>query len=574
MSHRRGRSRATRPDGVVLPPAWTPTSPSRLRLLPLASFLLVLGLLAGMLFARAAVAVDEWSCGDSDHDGVCDDWDNCPKVANPDQADTDVDEDGDEDGHGDACDACPGSGSVDSDGDGVCDERDTCNFLPAPQTDTDGDFIGDACDVCPAMPRDGRDTASDRDSDSRPDVCDACPDDPTDACATLLGCTPAGALVRVAPGAEGVSLVGLLGMQCNALARDEGSDTIFMLTWSDKTGYALHVLDPATATSSLVAPLAPDDPEATLLEGMGFAPDGRLMTISRHGQRLLAIDPATAAVTEIGPTGFDDEVDRGIARAGNSLLIADAVQLAELDPATGRARHSVPLSFPVHCRGVDDRDVHALLAAPNGVLVGLMTCNHRQFSYLALFDREIGTVRFAGNNLPKLSGLVLLPGAAIEDCENCVDDDGDGLVDLEDPACCTNATGLPILARRAEARSTQAGLAFDLRATLDTTLLEIPPPPFWSAALQLGDRAGGERWCARVGHQQFGNLDDRTWRRRSGDELRLLKLVRAPGDEQATVVARGRRIGLQPSSALEMRVGLQQGAATLPACYAGPAALR
>lgn len=39
-------------------------------------------------------------CPDADNDGLCDDADNCPQAANPDQAD------GDEDGLGDACDLC------------------------------------------------------------------------------------------------------------------------------------------------------------------------------------------------------------------------------------------------------------------------------------------------------------------------------------------------------------------------------------------------------------------------------------------------------------------------------------
>lgn len=62
---------------------------------------------------------------DSDGDGVGDDRDNCPQVANPDQHD----EDGD--ARGDLCDGCPAT--------------------PDPlQANADGDDLGDACD-----PRDG-----------------------------------------------------------------------------------------------------------------------------------------------------------------------------------------------------------------------------------------------------------------------------------------------------------------------------------------------------------------------------------------------------------------------------------
>ena len=43
-------------------------------------------------------------CPDADGDGVCDANDDCPAVANPDQAD------GDGDGVGDACDPCTGTG--------------------------------------------------------------------------------------------------------------------------------------------------------------------------------------------------------------------------------------------------------------------------------------------------------------------------------------------------------------------------------------------------------------------------------------------------------------------------------
>jgi len=60
--------------------------------------------------------------GDADGDGIIDENDNCPLVANPDQADSDGD------GIGDACDNCPRDANPD-------------------QADSDGNGIGDACDI-------------------------------------------------------------------------------------------------------------------------------------------------------------------------------------------------------------------------------------------------------------------------------------------------------------------------------------------------------------------------------------------------------------------------------------------
>ena len=77
---------------------------------------------------------------DRDSDGVGNDDDNCPDVANADQLDLN------ENGVGDICDNEPVS---DLDDDLVVDEKDNCvEFYNPTQDDQDGDLVGDACDNC------------------------------------------------------------------------------------------------------------------------------------------------------------------------------------------------------------------------------------------------------------------------------------------------------------------------------------------------------------------------------------------------------------------------------------------
>ncbi|MDF1562455.1 MAG: MopE-related protein [Deltaproteobacteria bacterium] len=114
---------------------------------------------------------------DRDGDTVPNDGDNCPDVVNTDQADLDLD------AEGDACDA-------DDDGDTIDDTSDNCpRVANTNQLDSDGDGVGDACDPdgdgdgdgilnaddnCIAVPNPGQEDA---DSDTYGDACDNCPAD-------------------------------------------------------------------------------------------------------------------------------------------------------------------------------------------------------------------------------------------------------------------------------------------------------------------------------------------------------------------------------------------------------------
>ncbi len=110
-------------------------------------------------------------CDDFDADGICDEVDNCPAIANADQSDTDGD------GFGDVCDNCPAianADQIDTDGDGFGDLCDNCpDIANADQVDTDADGIGDLCDNCPEIANVDQ---ADADGDGFGDLCDNCPD--------------------------------------------------------------------------------------------------------------------------------------------------------------------------------------------------------------------------------------------------------------------------------------------------------------------------------------------------------------------------------------------------------------
>ena len=158
-----------------------------------------------------------------------------------------------------------------------------------------------------------------------------------------------------------------------------------------------------------------------------------------------------------------------------------------------------------------------------------------------------------------------IPGG--ESCTNCLDDDGDGLIDYEDADCCTGTTGTLAL-QRVRARTRKQGTRVALKGGTSALTLGQPPTP-QPVVLQLHPNDGttlcatipSDRWRARKNGLLFGDP-----KRASASAAGLSRIrLRRQGDGSLHFGAKGQRSPLVMNDPGALRVTLAALSATGPA---------
>ncbi len=96
-----------------------------------------------------------------------------------------------------------------------------------------------------------------------------------------------------------------------------------------------------------------------------------------------------------------------------------------------------------------------------------------------------------------------MPGVH-EICDNCIDDDGNGLTDFEDPACCQGVQQFAMAVGRARITPEGPVSFLRLKTLLARTGLEhVNPLAGDNVTLQIRQEGGGEVLCARIPAEKF-----------------------------------------------------------------------
>jgi hypothetical protein len=101
-----------------------------------------------------------------------------------------------------------------------------------------------------------------------------------------------------------------------------------------------------------------------------------------------------------------------------------------------------------------------------------------------------------------------------ERCNNCIDDDGDGLVDYEDPDCCNQAANLEVFRGSFKGLAKKGKGRLRLRSRLGAIGITEQSPMTDDTTIQFRN-ANGELLCATVEHQHWMRMhhDTKFWDR-------------------------------------------------------------
>ena len=158
-------------------------------------------------------------------------------------------------------------------------------------------------------------------------------------------------------------------------------------------------------------------------------------------------------------------------------------------------------------------------------------------------------------------------------CGNCIDDDANGLIDLEDPACCAEPTIAPLSLRAFRGRAD--GPAVKVVARLDSLGLTELAPSTRTLFLQIGPDGDTPLVCSTIDASQFRatrrrlRFSDRNAEILEADGIGRVR-IRARRNGRVTLKAIGRRLGFRTPEAGDYRVivGVQDFAMdeTAPRC--------
>jgi hypothetical protein len=150
-------------------------------------------------------------------------------------------------------------------------------------------------------------------------------------------------------------------------------------------------------------------------------------------------------------------------------------------------------------------------------------------------------------------------GTPAEICGNCIDDDGNGLTDFEDPACCPQATSFTMTIKRGRLRPLGAHSRLKLRSLLASLGLEGVDPRQQDVFLQIRQSGHTDLLCLKVPAEKF-KKKRRSFRFRdkkgtvpSAEGLQRMRII-VKKNKRVLLRAFGKRVNMTTPGAGDLQV--------------------